>query len=265
MLLKNKVAVIYGAGGAIGGAVARAFAREGARLFLTGRRLALVEVVAKEVHSAGGSADAAELDALDEQALDKHLQSVIEEAGRVDIAFNAVGIPGAKFLGVPLVELGVEQFLQPITTYARSYFMIARLAARRMVANRSGVIMTAHYTALADRYPLVGRLRSGDGRRGGTHSSAIRRAARGGSVGWEVGRFTLFRQLRALADAVAIGRRGSRWRACSHHPPAGWGSWTPRSLVHLEVANHQILHIADYMLCPWILTAATSVVPGELA
>src|SRR5437899_7719505 len=135
MMLQNKVAVIYGAGGAIGGAVARAFAREGAKLFLTGRHRAPVEAVAKEVDSAGGSAKAAHVDALDEQAVDRHLQSVIDEAGRVDISFNAVGIPGTKFLGVPLVDLDVERFSLPITTYTTSYFLIARMAARRMVAN----------------------------------------------------------------------------------------------------------------------------------
>jgi NAD(P)-dependent dehydrogenase (short-subunit alcohol dehydrogenase family) len=143
LMLKNKVAVIYGAGGAIGSTVARAFAREGAKLFLTGRHRAPVEVVANDVVSAGGSAEAAEVDALDEQAVDKHLQSVIDKAGRVDISFNAVGIPGTKILGVPLVELDVEQFSLPIATYATSYFLIARMAARRMVANKSGVIMTA--------------------------------------------------------------------------------------------------------------------------
>ena len=143
MMLRNKVAVIYGAGGAVGGAVARAFAREGAKLFLTGRHLAPVEGVAKDIVATGGSAEAAEVDALDEQAVDKHLQSVIDEAGRVDISFNAVGIPGTKILGVPLVELDVEQFSLPITTYAPSYVLIARLAARRMVAKKSGVIMTA--------------------------------------------------------------------------------------------------------------------------
>src|SRR5215472_17766790 len=143
MMLSNKVAVIYGAGGSIGGAVARAAAREGAKLFLTGRQRPPVEAVAKDIVAAGGSAEAAEVNALDEQALDKHLQSVIDKAGRVDISFNAVGIPGMKILGVPLVELDVEQFSLPITTYATSYFLIARTAARRMVANKSGVIMTA--------------------------------------------------------------------------------------------------------------------------
>jgi NAD(P)-dependent dehydrogenase (short-subunit alcohol dehydrogenase family) len=156
MMLKNKVAVIYGAGGGIGGAVARAFAREGARLFLTGPHLAAVEAVAKDVNSSGGSAEAAEVDALDERAVDKHLQSAIDQAGRLDISFNAVGIPNARILGVPLAELDVEQFSLPITTLATSYFLTARLAARRMIANKSGVIMTVTATHSREGIPLVG-------------------------------------------------------------------------------------------------------------
>jgi NAD(P)-dependent dehydrogenase (short-subunit alcohol dehydrogenase family) len=155
MLLKDKAAVIYGAGGAIGSAVARAFATEGADLFLTGRHLAPLEVVAKDVASAGGSAQAAEVDALDEQAVDKHLQSVIDRAGHVDISFNAIGLSNPK-IRVPLVELDVEQFCLPIATYTRSYFLTARLAARRMVANRSGVIMTVTAVLSRTGTPLVG-------------------------------------------------------------------------------------------------------------
>jgi Enoyl-(Acyl carrier protein) reductase len=146
MMLKDKVAVIYGAGGAVGGAVARAFAHEGAKLFLTGRHLGPVEAVAKDVVSSGGAAEAAAVDALDEQAVDEHLQSVIDKAGRVDISFDAVGIPDANSLGVPLVDLDVEQLSLRITTYAMSYFLTARLAARRMVPNRSGVIMTVTHS-----------------------------------------------------------------------------------------------------------------------
>jgi NAD(P)-dependent dehydrogenase (short-subunit alcohol dehydrogenase family) len=156
MMLEDKIVVIYGGGGAIGGAVAGACAREGAKLFLTGRHRAPVEAVAKVIVDAGGSAEAAEVDALDERAVDKHLQSVIDRAGRVDISLNAVGIPNTKILGVPLVELDVEQFSEPIATYTKSYFLTARLAARRMIANGSGVIMTV--TALHSRtgIPLVG-------------------------------------------------------------------------------------------------------------
>jgi NAD(P)-dependent dehydrogenase (short-subunit alcohol dehydrogenase family) len=155
MLLSDKVAVIYGAGGAIGGAVARAFASEGAKLFLTGRHRATVEAVAKEVVSAGGFAEAAEVDSLDEQAVDQHLASVADMAGRVDISFNAIGIPNPT-LRVPLVQLDAEQFALPIATYTRSYFLTARLAARRMVANRSGVIMTVTSTPSRTGTPLVG-------------------------------------------------------------------------------------------------------------
>jgi NAD(P)-dependent dehydrogenase (short-subunit alcohol dehydrogenase family) len=156
MMLKDKVAVIYGAGGAIGGAVARAFASEGANLFLTGRSLAPVEVVAKDVVAAGGSAEAAEVDALDEQAVDEHLRSVLDKAGRVDISFNAIGIPNARILGVPLVELDVDQFSLPITTLTTSYFLTARLAGRHMVPRKSGVIMTVTAAHSRTGIPLVG-------------------------------------------------------------------------------------------------------------
>jgi len=107
-MLTKKSAVIYGAGGAIGGAIARAFAQEGASVFLTGRNLSKVDAVGKEIMAAGGKADSAQVDALDEQAVDRHLQSVIDKAGRIDISLNAVGIPNTKILGVPLVELDVE-------------------------------------------------------------------------------------------------------------------------------------------------------------
>ena len=156
MMLKAKVAVIYGSGGAIGGAVARAFASEGADVFVTGRSLASVEVVAKDIVAAGGSAEAAAVDALDEQEVDQHLQLVIDRARRVDISFNAVGIPNATILGVPLAELDVERFSLPITTLTTSYFLTARLAARRMVPNGSGVIMTVTAAHSREGLPLVG-------------------------------------------------------------------------------------------------------------
>jgi NAD(P)-dependent dehydrogenase (short-subunit alcohol dehydrogenase family) len=154
-MLKDKVAVIYGGGGAIGGAAARAFASEGARLFLTGRTLAPVEVVAKDVVSAGGLAEAAAVDAVDEEAVEGHLQTVIDKAGRVDISVNAIGIPNPS-VREPLVELDVEQFSLPIATYTRSYFLTARLAARRMVRKRSGVIMTVTATPSRTGTPFVG-------------------------------------------------------------------------------------------------------------
>ncbi|WP_163505677.1 SDR family NAD(P)-dependent oxidoreductase [Fodinicola acaciae] len=138
MLLKDKVAVIYGAAGAVGGAVARAFAAEGARLFLTGH------------HVAG-----AEVDAFDERAIDQHLRAVVDEAGRVDISFNAIGLPNPT-TRMSLTDMPADQFLLPIATYARSYFLTARLAARRMVASGSGVIMAVTSTPARSGVPYVG-------------------------------------------------------------------------------------------------------------
>ena len=148
--------MIYGGGGAIGGAVAHAFATEGAKLFLTGRRPAPVEAVADDIVAGGGSAEPAAVDALDERAVDEHLQSVVDKAGRLDISFDATGIPGTTLIGVPLVELDLERFSLPIATYTTSYFLTARLAARRMLANRSGVIMTVSTLQSRTGFPTAG-------------------------------------------------------------------------------------------------------------
>jgi len=156
MVLKDKTAVIYGAGGAVGGAVARAFSREGAKLFLTGRNRGAVETVANEITSLGGFAESAEVDALNEEAIDRHLQSVVDKAGRVEISFNAVGIRNTTLQGVSLAKLAVDQFVLPIATYTTSYFLTSRLAARRMAEKKSGVIMTVTSTPSRIGIPLMG-------------------------------------------------------------------------------------------------------------
>jgi len=151
MLLKDKVAVVYGAGGAIGGAVARAFADEGARVYLTGRNLVSVEPVAKEL-----GVEAAEVDALDEEAVERQLRKVVDEAGRVDISFDAIGLPNTGILGIPLVDLDVDAFERPLMAHARSYFLTARAAARHMIAQGSGVIMTVNALHSRTGIPLAG-------------------------------------------------------------------------------------------------------------
>jgi 3-oxoacyl-[acyl-carrier protein] reductase len=140
MLLENKNAVIYGAGGAIGGAVARAFAREGARIFLAGRTLAKVEAVATEISASGGVAEAAQVDALDEQAVETHAGEVVKKAGTIDVSFNAIGMEDVQ--GIPLLDMPLEDFMHPIIVGARTQFLTARAVARRMVKNGSGVILT---------------------------------------------------------------------------------------------------------------------------
>ncbi|MBI3527495.1 MAG: SDR family oxidoreductase [Betaproteobacteria bacterium] len=140
MLLKNKNAVIYGGGGAIGGAVARAFAREGAKVFLAGRTLAKLDAVAREISAAGGTAETAQVDALDQSAVEKHADAVAAKAGSIDIALNAVGILHVQ--GPPLAELSFEDYAHPITAYTRTHFLTAKAVARHMAKQGSGVILT---------------------------------------------------------------------------------------------------------------------------
>ena len=156
MLLTNKVVVVYGAGGAVGSVVARAFAAEGARVFATGRRLEPVERVVNDIVCAGGVAEAAQLNALDESGVERHLDAVIERAGRVDVSFNAIGIPQHGIQGIPLTDLSVESFALPVTTYAKSQFITARAAARRMATQRSGVILMHTPEPARLGAPLVG-------------------------------------------------------------------------------------------------------------
>lgn len=138
MLLENKVAVIYGAGGSIGGAVARAFAGEGARVFLAGRTRAKLDKLSNEIRSNGGSAETAVVDALNEQAVDPFVEYVVEQAGHIDISFNLIGYQDIQ---KPLLEITVEDFLQPILIAMCAQFLTTRAAARHMIKSGSGVIL----------------------------------------------------------------------------------------------------------------------------
>jgi 3-oxoacyl-[acyl-carrier protein] reductase len=139
MLLHDRNAVIYGGGGSIGGAVARAFAREGARVFLAGRTLAALDAVAAGIRSAGGTAETAEVDALDERSVDEHAAAMVAAAGSLDISMNVIAHPYTH--GVALAEMSADDFMAPVEVAARTTFITARAAARHMIPRRSGVIL----------------------------------------------------------------------------------------------------------------------------
>ena len=139
MLLEGRTAIVYGGAGSIGGAVARAFAREGATVHLAGRNLENVERVADEIRSAGGAAEAAEVDALDEESVDRHADAVAAKTDRIDISFNLITHPYTH--GVPLAKMEADDFMAPVETAARTTFLTARAASRHMIPRRSGVIL----------------------------------------------------------------------------------------------------------------------------
>lgn len=155
MLLENKNAVIYGAAGSMGSAVARAFARRGAHVHLAGRTLAPLEDVAAQIAAAGGLAEVAEVDALDRHAVEAHADGVIAASGSFDVSFNAISIAAVQ--GTPLVDLSLDDFMAPIVQAARTHFLTATAAARRMAAQRSGVIVLLSSSAAQEsRHPMGG-------------------------------------------------------------------------------------------------------------
>ncbi|MCS3795927.1 SDR family NAD(P)-dependent oxidoreductase [Niastella sp. OAS944] len=153
-MLQNKNAVIYGAGGSLGGTVAKALARAGAHVFLTGRTLGPLEKIAGEIRSAGGKAAVALVDALDEIAITNHLNEVLQQAGTVDISFNATATKVVQ--NIPLVNMTVNDFIDPITNMMRTRFMTAVAAGKIMMQQSSGVILSLTATPGGIGYPYTG-------------------------------------------------------------------------------------------------------------
>jgi 3-oxoacyl-[acyl-carrier protein] reductase len=149
MLLKDKVAVIYGAGGSVGSTTARAFAREGAKVFLAGRTLAKLETLAQEISNAGGVAEAAQVDALDKDTIENHLNALMSKSGRLDISFNVIGLDAPQ--GTPFVNMNPAHFAPPIGNAMLTHFLTATAAVRHMAKHKSGVILAL--TAQAGRKP----------------------------------------------------------------------------------------------------------------
>jgi NAD(P)-dependent dehydrogenase (short-subunit alcohol dehydrogenase family) len=140
--LQDKRAVVFGAGGSIGAAVAKELSREGAEVFLAGRTATSVELVQKHIIDSGGRAHAEVVDALDALAVDDYLKAVAYQAGGIDIEFNATGPRVVEYSnGTPALDLPVDQFMTPVDTVLRSQFVTASGAARHMVKQGSGVII----------------------------------------------------------------------------------------------------------------------------
>jgi len=154
MLLKNKNAIIYGGGGAIGGAVAKAFAREGAKVFLAGRTIEKLEKVAKEITNTGGVAEIDKVDALDKEGVENYVRKLVRKAGSIDISFNAIAYSDIQ--GAPLTDMMCEHFTLPIINAMNSHFITATAAVRFMAKKGSGVILAITANAAHKPYPDIG-------------------------------------------------------------------------------------------------------------
>ena len=154
MMLLNRNAIIYGAGGSLGGAVAKALAQEGAMVFVTGRKLESVKALATEIIAAGGKAEAAEVDALDAKAVNECVNDVVRKAGTLDVSFNAIGLKDRQ--DVPLTEMTLDEFVRPVRIAMETQFITSTAAGRIMRAQRSGVILSLTATPGGIGYPNVG-------------------------------------------------------------------------------------------------------------
>ena len=152
MLLENKNAVLYGGGGTIGGAVARAFAREGATVHLAGRTVSTLQRVAYDIRAAGGKVEVAQVDAFEADQVDEHADSVAAGGGSLDVSFNIISHP--DHMGTPAVRMSYEDFEEPVTRRLRTMWITSRAAARHMVEQGSGVILA--YGGYGDPVPNYG-------------------------------------------------------------------------------------------------------------
>ncbi|THU38274.1 SDR family oxidoreductase [Niastella caeni] len=153
--LKNKVAAVYGDGN-IGCAIAKVFASEGAKVFLAGRTTSKLEKIAAEIISEGGDIEITQVDALNEPAVEKHMREIVKKAGKLDISFNAIGLPMKGIQGSPLTETSLESFSLPITTYTQSHFITSKAAAQQMMKQGNGVIIMHTPNASRISPPFVG-------------------------------------------------------------------------------------------------------------
>lgn len=152
MLLADRTAIVYGASGAVGGAVAHAFAREGARVVLSARRRDPLLNVRESITHLGGTAEVLAVDASVPSGIEEHLAAVVKSFGHVNLMFNAISWDDTQ--GSALTEMGFERFFNPVRNALSTWFHTGTLLARHMAQNGGGTILGI--TANAGREPCSG-------------------------------------------------------------------------------------------------------------
>ena len=138
MLLQNKVALITGSGRGIGRAMAKLFAQEGARVFLTARTEAELSATAKEIVAAHGEAAYITADLTREADCPHVVAAARQKFARIDILVNNAGHYGPV---VPVEDYPLEEFDSVIAVHLRAAFVVSKLVLQEMYARNSGVIL----------------------------------------------------------------------------------------------------------------------------
>ncbi|WP_308797830.1 SDR family NAD(P)-dependent oxidoreductase [Agromyces silvae] len=239
MLLEGKTAIVFGGAGAIGSATAAVFSREGAHVALAGRTAADLDRVADALADAGGSVQAEVVDALDESAVERYVDTVARDRGRVDIVLNAVGVDHVQ--GLPIVDTGVEDFLYPVTTYLRTNFLTARAAARVMVPQGAGVVLTISTPGARLSGPgLVGNAAQSAGLEGFSRALAGELAPHGVRV--------VCVRPHALSDAVSTSYTGAMFARIAQGAGLTLDEWLAGAASGAPIGRlPETIEVAEYL------------------
>lgn len=154
MILQNRNAVLFGAGGSLGSAIAKKLASAGAAVFVSNHHIAPVQRLSDEIIGRGGKAEAFEVDALNEKAVNEFINDVVQKAGSIDISINLIKTKDVQ--GIPLIELPFDDFVRPVRRVMESHFLTGTAAGRAMVKQGSGVILSLTATPGGIGYPNAG-------------------------------------------------------------------------------------------------------------
>ena len=260
MLLEGKNGVIYGAAGSVGSAVARAFAREGANLFLAGRTLETLNALAEQIRGAGGVAETAQVDALNKASVEQHLEVVVSKAGKIDISFNLIGLDGPQ--GTLLMDMPEDDFTRPIMNAMHGHFLTATAAGRQMAKQKSGVILALTAQVARKPYPNSGGF--------GVACAAIEGLCRQLAVelGPEGVRVVCLRSSGSpdtpgVLEAIKLHAREAGQTLDEFMKGIGEATMLKRMPMLADVANVAVLMASDY--ASTVTAAVTNVTCGEIA
>ena len=155
--LKNKIAAVFAASGAIAGAVAQSLAQNGAKVYVTGKDFDEVAMLAHDIKQQGGWAEPHKVDALNENDIDAVFKKIVSENGQIDIVFNGIGIrPSQSQYGTPSTVVTYENFLKPLTTIVGSQFLTSRAAAKYMTETKTqGTILMLTSSLSRSKIPFM--------------------------------------------------------------------------------------------------------------
>lgn len=154
--LENKVIFVSGSTAGIGAAMARQFAREGARVVITGRTATKGEALAAEIKAAGGEALYARLDISDEESVKSAVAAAVSAYGRLDgVVNNAAMVQGRHAIDGPVTEITLENWEYMLRTNLTGAFLVSKYTIPHLVSGGGGSVVHIASTAAMSGRPGI--------------------------------------------------------------------------------------------------------------